>query len=77
MLQFQVAGEIINHFRTYFKVGEHTVKLRTLYNGATIKQCNKFIVEFQKRFLDRRIGETVSVGHKKQLQRRIMDISTA
>lgn len=59
------------------QVGDHTVKLRTLYNGATIKQCNKFIVEHQKRFLDRRIGETVSIGQKKQLQRRIMDFTMA
>lgn len=38
------------------QLGEHTVKYQTLYNGATIMQRNKFIAEYQKKFLDQQVG---------------------
>lgn len=57
-------------------LGEHRLKLRTLYNGATIMQCNKFIVKHQRQYLDQRLGEATSAGQQKHLLRRVMSYAT-
>lgn len=55
------------------QVGDHLVKFRTLYNGATIMHCNKFIVNFQKQFLDQKM-KTITVGQQKELLKKVMNI---
>ncbi|KAG4073782.1 hypothetical protein HA402_001006 [Bradysia odoriphaga] len=54
-------------------VGDHLVKFRTLYNGATIMHCNKFIVNFQKQFLDQKM-KNITMGQQKELLKKVMNI---
>lgn len=58
------------------QLGEHIVKYRTLYNGATIMQCNKFIVEYQKKYLDQQVGAISSANQRNKLVKNVMEIST-
>lgn len=58
------------------QLGEHIVKFRILYNGATIMQCNKFIVEFQKKYLDQQVGAIISANQRNQLVKNVMEIAT-
>lgn len=60
----------------FWQLGEHTVKYQILYNGATIMQCNKFIVEYQKKFLDQQVGAIVSANQRNLLAKNVMEIST-
>ncbi|XP_055318002.1 uncharacterized protein LOC129576661 [Sitodiplosis mosellana] len=57
-------------------LGEHIVKYRILYNGATIMQCNKFIVEYQKKYLDQQVGTIASANQRNKLVQNVMEIST-
>lgn len=59
-----------------WQLGEHTVKYQILYNGATIMQCNKFIVEYQKKFLDQQVGGIASANQRNMLVKNVMEIST-
>ncbi|CAD7083297.1 unnamed protein product [Hermetia illucens] len=54
-------------------IGEHRAKFRILYIGATIMQCNKFIVNFQKDCLDRAIGDIESAKDRIDFIKNIMD----
>lgn len=56
-----------------FQIGEHRAKFRILYIGATIMQCNKFIVNFQKDCLDRAIGDIESAKDRIDFIKNIMD----
>lgn len=58
------------------QLGSHTIKYRILYNGATIMQCNKFIVEYQKKYLDEHVGAIVSANQRNKLVKNVMEIST-
>lgn len=40
-------------------------------------QCNKFIVEHQKKYLDQKIGQIASAGERKKLVKDVLDFSTA
>lgn len=39
-------------------------------------QCNKFIVEHQKKYLDQFVGTIASANQRKQLVKNVMEIST-
>lgn len=52
------------------------MKFRILYNGATIIQCNKFIVEYQKKYLDQQVGSIASANQRNRLVKNVMEIST-
>ncbi|XP_017128304.1 uncharacterized protein LOC108146723 [Drosophila elegans] len=55
-------------------IGEVRAKFRTLYVGATIIQCNKFIVSHQKQFLDRAMGHLTSAKERQDLFKRVMEL---
>ncbi|KAJ6633858.1 NAD-dependent histone deacetylase sirtuin-1 [Pseudolycoriella hygida] len=54
-------------------IGDHLAKFRTLYNGATIMHCQKFIVNFQRNYLDQTM-KNISVGQQKELLKKVMNI---
>ncbi|EDW41848.1 ribonuclease P/MRP protein subunit POP5 [Drosophila sechellia] len=54
-------------------IGDVRAKFRTLYIGATIIQCNKFIVKHQKQFLDRTMGQITSAKERQDLFKRVME----
>lgn len=60
----------------FFQLGEHIVKFRILYNGATIMHCNKYIVEYQKKYMDQHVGSIVSANQRNILAKNLMEIST-
>lgn len=39
-------------------------------------QCNKFIVEYQKKFLDQQVGGIVSANQRNMLVKNVMEIAT-
>lgn len=39
-------------------------------------QCNKFIVEYQKKYLDQQVGAIVSANQRNKLVKNVMEIST-
>lgn len=49
-------------------------KFRTLYVGATIIQCNKFIINHQRQFLDRMMGQVASAKERQDLFKRVMEL---
>ncbi|KAH8286230.1 hypothetical protein KR054_005054, partial [Drosophila jambulina] len=55
------------------KIGDVRAKFRTLYIGATIIQCNKFIIKHQKKFLDREMGQLTSAKERQDLFKRVME----
>lgn len=68
---------LTDFFSSYqFQLGEHIVKYQTLYSGATIMQCNKFIIEYQKKYLDRESGKIASANQRNRLTETVMEIST-
>ncbi|XP_020815959.1 ribonuclease P/MRP protein subunit POP5 [Drosophila serrata] len=54
-------------------IGDVRAKFRTLYIGATIIQCNKFIIKHQKKFLDREMGQLTSAKERQDLFKRVME----
>lgn len=70
---------IVPNLKYFFylrQLGAHVVKYRILYNGATIMQCNKFIVEFQKKYLDQQASTIASANQRNKLVKNVMEIST-
>lgn len=59
-----------------FQLGEHIVKFRIVYNGATIMHCNQFIVEYQKKYMDEHVGNILSANQRNILAKNLMEIST-
>ncbi|XP_062129517.1 uncharacterized protein LOC133841194 [Drosophila sulfurigaster albostrigata] len=55
-------------------IGDVRAKFRTLYVGATVIQCNKFIIKHQKHFLDRMMGQTASAKERQDLFKRVMEL---
>ncbi|XP_034656627.1 uncharacterized protein LOC117893946 [Drosophila subobscura] len=55
-------------------IGDVRAKFRTLYIGATIIQCNKFIIKHQKQFLDRFMGQVESAKERQDLFKRVMEL---
>ncbi|XP_022213712.1 uncharacterized protein LOC111068520 [Drosophila obscura] len=55
-------------------IGDVRAKFRTLYIGATIIQCNKFIIKHQKQFLDRVMGQVESAKERQDLFKRVMEL---
>lgn len=39
-------------------------------------QCNKFIVEYQKKYLDQQVGAIASANQRNKLVKNVMEIST-
>lgn len=39
-------------------------------------QCNKFIVEYQKKFLDQQVGAIASANQRNMLVKNVMEIAT-
>ncbi|KAL5292970.1 POP5 family protein [Megaselia abdita] len=56
-------------------IGDHKAKFRTLYTGATIMQCNKFIVKHQRDVLDKTIGTIDSAKERSDFLKNIMEFS--
>ncbi|XP_030385196.1 ribonuclease P/MRP protein subunit POP5 isoform X1 [Scaptodrosophila lebanonensis] len=54
-------------------IGEVRAKFRTLYTGATIIQCNKFIIKHQRQFLDRMMGQIESAKERQDIFKRVME----
>lgn len=38
--------------------------------------CNKFIIEYQKKYMDQHIGQIASANERKILAKNLMEIST-
>jgi len=57
-----------------FQIGDVRAKFRTLYVGATVIQCNKFIIKHQRQFLDRMMGQTESAKERQDLFKRVMEL---
>ncbi|KAM8710434.1 hypothetical protein ACLKA7_017107 [Drosophila subpalustris] len=55
-------------------IGDVRAKFRTLYVGATVIQCNKFIIKHQRQFLDRIMGQTASAKERQDLFKRVMEL---
>ncbi|KAH8379286.1 hypothetical protein KR009_004033, partial [Drosophila setifemur] len=55
-------------------IGDVRAKFRTLYVGATIIQCNKFIIKHQKQFLDKAMGQMTSAKERQDLFKNVMEI---
>ncbi|ALC43165.1 CG14057 [Drosophila busckii] len=55
-------------------IGDVRAKFRTLYVGATVIQCNKFIINHQRQFLDRMMGQTASAKERQDLFKRVMEL---
>uniref|UniRef100_A0A182MN84 Ribonuclease P/MRP protein subunit POP5 n=1 Tax=Anopheles culicifacies TaxID=139723 RepID=A0A182MN84_9DIPT len=47
--------------------GSEIARYRTLYVGATLKQCQNFIVKYQQRYINKTIGEYRGVMQKQKL----------
>ncbi|XP_049293941.1 ribonuclease P/MRP protein subunit POP5 [Anopheles funestus] len=47
--------------------GSEVARYRTLYVGATVKQCQKFIIKYQQRYINKTIGEYKGVIQKQKL----------
>uniref|UniRef100_A0A182WKP6 Ribonuclease P/MRP protein subunit POP5 n=1 Tax=Anopheles minimus TaxID=112268 RepID=A0A182WKP6_9DIPT len=47
--------------------GSEVARYRTLYVGATLKQCQNCIVKYQQRFINKTIGEYRGVLQKQKL----------
>ncbi|XP_053664733.1 uncharacterized protein LOC128713886 [Anopheles marshallii] len=47
--------------------GSEVARYRTLYVGATLKQCHKFIVKYQQRYINKTVGEYRGVVQKQKL----------
>ncbi|XP_017475038.1 PREDICTED: ribonuclease P/MRP protein subunit POP5 [Rhagoletis zephyria] len=54
-------------------IGDVRAKFHTLYTGATIIQCNKFIINHQQRFLDEMVGQIASAKERKEFIKRVME----
>lgn len=48
-------------------------KFRTIYTGATIMQCNKFIIKHQQQFLDRMVGQIESAKERQDMIKRVLE----
>ncbi|XP_040157907.1 uncharacterized protein LOC120897250 [Anopheles arabiensis] len=44
--------------------GPEIARYRTLYVGATLMQCNKFILKYQQRYINKTLGEYRGMGQK-------------
>ncbi|XP_034480508.1 uncharacterized protein LOC117786399 [Drosophila innubila] len=55
-------------------IGDVRAKFRTLYVGATVIQCNKFIIKHQRQFLDRMMGQTESAKERQDLFKCVMEL---
>ncbi|XP_035914313.1 ribonuclease P/MRP protein subunit POP5 [Anopheles stephensi] len=49
------------------EAGKQPARFRTLYVGATLKQCQKFIVKYQQRYINKTIGDCRGALQKKML----------
>uniref|UniRef100_A0A182S853 Ribonuclease P/MRP protein subunit POP5 n=1 Tax=Anopheles maculatus TaxID=74869 RepID=A0A182S853_9DIPT len=47
--------------------GSQVARFRTLYVGATLKQCHKFIIKYQQRYINKMIGDYRGEMQKQQL----------
>ncbi|XP_073842027.1 POP5 ribonuclease P/MRP subunit [Musca autumnalis] len=54
-------------------VGDVQAKFNTIYTGATIMQCNKFIIKHQQTYLDRMVGQIVSAKERQEMIKRVME----
>ncbi|XP_014102945.1 ribonuclease P/MRP protein subunit POP5 [Bactrocera oleae] len=54
-------------------IGDVRAKFHTLYVGATIIHCNKFIINHQQRFLDEMVGQIASAKERKDFIKRVME----
>lgn len=46
------------------QAGPEIARYRTLYVGATLMQCNKFILKYQQRYINKTLGEYRGMGQK-------------
>ncbi|XP_075161041.1 POP5 ribonuclease P/MRP subunit isoform X2 [Haematobia irritans] len=54
-------------------IGDVQAKFRTIYTGATIMQCNKYIIRHQQTFLDKMVGQIDSVKERQEMIKRVME----
>ncbi|KAL9873223.1 ribonuclease P/MRP protein subunit POP5 [Glossina fuscipes] len=54
-------------------IGDVRAKFHTIYVGATIINCNKFIVKYQQKCLDRILGQIESAKERQDTIKRIME----
>ncbi|XP_067647648.1 ribonuclease P/MRP protein subunit POP5 isoform X1 [Eurosta solidaginis] len=54
-------------------IGDVRAKFHTLYTGATIIQCNKFIINHQQKFLNEMVGQIVSAKERNDFIKRVME----
>ncbi|XP_023307065.2 ribonuclease P/MRP protein subunit POP5 [Lucilia cuprina] len=54
-------------------IGETRAKFRTIYTGATIMQCNKFIIKHQQKFLDCMVGQIESAKERQDMIKRVLE----
>ncbi|XP_013107034.2 uncharacterized protein LOC106086779 [Stomoxys calcitrans] len=54
-------------------IGDVQAKFRTIYTGATIMQCNKFIIKHQQTYLDRMVGQIDSAKERQDMIKRVME----
>lgn len=61
------------YFLFFFKIGDVRAKFHTIYTGATIMQCNKFIIRHQQAFLERMVGKITSAKERQDLIKRVLE----
>ncbi|XP_058121440.1 ribonuclease P/MRP protein subunit POP5 [Anopheles ziemanni] len=49
------------------QMDEHVFRFRTLYVGATVQQCQKFVVKYQQRYINRTIGYYQGMEQKQKM----------
>ncbi|KAM7355557.1 POP5 ribonuclease P/MRP subunit [Cochliomyia hominivorax] len=54
-------------------ISDTRAKFRTIYIGATIMQCNKFIIRHQQQFLDRMVGQIESAKERQDMIKRVLE----
>ncbi|XP_037929628.1 ribonuclease P/MRP protein subunit POP5 isoform X2 [Teleopsis dalmanni] len=54
-------------------IGDVRAKFCTIYTGATIMQCNKFIIKHQQQVLDRMVGNIASAKERNDFIKRVME----
>ncbi|XP_055382670.1 ribonuclease P/MRP protein subunit POP5 [Condylostylus longicornis] len=53
--------------------GNHRAKFSILYIGATIMQCNKFIIKYQRNYLNQVVSEIKSAKERQDFIDNVMD----
>lgn len=57
------------------QVDDHMVRFRTLYVGATVQQCQKFVVKYQQRYINRTIGYYRGMEQKQKMIQNVTTIA--